>query len=108
MVSTSVADPGSGAYFGPGSGIPDPKPIFLIANDKFLGKLYFNSYCFGEENFLYLFKNKIIYNIMIFVATKNGSTKKIPPLFVLLLDPGSGMDENLDPGSRINIPDPQH
>jgi hypothetical protein len=27
---------------------------------------------------------------------------------VLLLDPGYGMDKNLDPGSGINIPDPQH
>jgi hypothetical protein len=23
-------------------------------------------------------------------------------------DPGSGMEKNQDPGSRINIPDPQH
>jgi hypothetical protein len=29
-------------------------------------------------------------------------------IFVLLLDPGSGMDKNQDPGSGINIPDPQH
>ncbi len=37
---------------------------------------------------------------MIFVATKHGRTKKIfpPPLLVLLLDPGSGMDKNQDPG----------
>jgi hypothetical protein len=25
-----------------------------------------------------------------------------------ILDPGSGMEKNSDPGSRINIPDPQH
>jgi hypothetical protein len=38
-----------------------------------------------------------------------------PPLLELLLDPGSeirdpgtGRDKNQDPGSRINIPDPQH
>jgi hypothetical protein len=27
---------------------------------------------------------------------------------LLFLDPGSGMDKNQDPGSGINIPDPQH
>jgi hypothetical protein len=47
---------------------------------------------------------------MIFVATKNGRTKKkcSPFLLVLLLDPGSGMNKIRirDPGS--NIPDPQH
>jgi hypothetical protein len=30
---------------------------------------------------LYLFKNKIIYNLMIFVGTKNGRTKKFFSLF---------------------------
>jgi hypothetical protein len=30
------------------------------------------------------------------------------PILVLLLDPGFGMDKNQDPGSGINIPDPQH
>jgi hypothetical protein len=37
---------------------------------------------------------------MIFVATKKGRTKNFitPPLLVLLLDPGSGMDKNQDPG----------
>jgi hypothetical protein len=29
------------------------------------------------KKFLYLLKNKIIYNFMIFVDTKNGKTKKI-------------------------------
>jgi hypothetical protein len=47
---------------------------------------------------------------MISVATKNGRTNKIVPpcLLVLLLDPGSEMDKNQDPGSGKNIPDPQH
>jgi|LakMenE01Jun11ns_1017448.scaffolds.fasta_scaffold8149651_1 hypothetical protein len=31
-----------------------------------------------------------------------------PPLLVLLLDPGSGMDKIQDPGSGMNIRDPQH
>jgi hypothetical protein len=30
------------------------------------------------------------------------------PLFLLLLDLGSGMGKNQDPKSGINIPDPQH
>jgi hypothetical protein len=58
------------------------------------------------KNFFYLFKTKIIYNFMIFVATKNGSNKFFPLLLlVLLLDPGSeiqdpesGMDKNQHPG----------
>jgi hypothetical protein len=52
-----------------------------------------------------------------FVATKECLTKKFfhPSLFYLFLDPGSeirdpgsGMGKNQDPGSGINIPDPQH
>jgi hypothetical protein len=37
-------------------------------------------------------------------------TKNIfsPLSFVAFLDPGSGMGKNQDPGSGINIPDPQH
>jgi hypothetical protein len=31
-----------------------------------------------------------------------------PSLLLLFLDPGSGMGKNPDPGSGINIPDPQH
>jgi hypothetical protein len=50
-----------------------------------------------------------------FVATKKGMpTNFFSPLsFVAVLgsgirDPGSGMSKNQDPGSGINIPDPQH
>jgi hypothetical protein len=32
--------------------------------------------------------------------------KNLPPH--VFWDPGSGMGKNLDPGSGINIPDPQH
>ena len=37
-------------------------------------------------------------------------TKKFyrPSLLLLFLDPGSGRGKNQDPGSGINIPDPQH
>ncbi len=31
-----------------------------------------------------------------------------PSLLLLFLDPGSGMGKNTDPGSGINIPNPQH
>jgi hypothetical protein len=68
-----------------------------------LGKKYYNSKCFGllaVKNFFTSSKNKISYNFMIFVAAKNGRTKKNifpPPLLVLLLDPGSGRDKNQDP-----------
>jgi hypothetical protein len=46
---------------------------------------------------------------MIFDATKNFS----PSSFGVVVgsgirDTGSGMDKNQDPGSAINIPDPQH
>jgi hypothetical protein len=50
-----------------------------------------------------------------FVATKKMFDKKI--FFTLsfvavfgsgIPDPGSGMGKNQDPGSAINIPDPQH
>ncbi len=60
----------------------------------------------------FYFKNKIIYNFMIFVTTKMVGQKIPPPLLVLLLDPGSEIrdriDKNQDLGSGINIPDPQH
>ncbi len=47
---------------------------------------------------------------MKFVATKKGITTHFfhPSLLFLFLDPGSGMGKNQDPGSGINIPDPQH
>jgi hypothetical protein len=38
------------------------------------------------------------------MTTKNFN----PSLLLLFLDPGSGMGKNQDPGSGINIPDPQH
>ncbi len=40
--------------------------------------------------FLYLFKNKLIFNFVIFVATKKGRTTKFsPPSFVAVV--GSGI-----------------
>ncbi len=44
---------------------------------------------FWQKKFLSLGENKIIYNFMIFVSSKNGRTKtKFSPLLMLLLDPG--------------------
>jgi hypothetical protein len=44
--------------------------------------------------FLYLFENKIIFSVVIFVATKKGRTIFSP----LLLDPGAGVDKRPVPG----------
>jgi hypothetical protein len=69
----------------------------------------------GPNFFLQLFKNKIIFNFVKFVATKKGLTKNFfsPLSFVAVFrsgirNPGSGMGKNQDPGSGINIPDPHH
>jgi hypothetical protein len=45
-----------------------------------------------------------------FVATRKDMATNFFPssLLLLFLDPGSGMGKNQDPGSRINIPYPQH
>jgi hypothetical protein len=80
-----------------------------------LGKNFNNSWKIGLNFFLQHIKNKIIFSFVKFVATKNGLTKKFfsPLSFVAVFgseirDPGSGMGKNQDPGSGINIPDPQH
>jgi hypothetical protein len=75
-----------------------------------LGKKFYNSLKFGPYFFLQHFKNKIIFNVVKFVATKKGMTTNFvhPSLLLLFLDPGFGMVKNQDPGSGINIPDPQH
>ncbi len=45
-------------------------------------------------NFFSLFKYKIIYNFVIFAASKKGRTTNFSPtlLLLLLLDPGSGSE----------------
>ncbi len=47
----------------------------------------------------------LTFSFVIFVGAKKYMTTNF--LF-LLLDPGSGMDKNQDPGSGMNFPDPQH
>jgi hypothetical protein len=45
----------------------------------------------------------------LWLQKKGLTTNFFSPLsFVAFLDPGSGMGKNQDPGSGINIPDPQH
>jgi copper chaperone CopZ len=52
---------------------------------------------------LYTLLKKLFTIFLIFVATKNGRTKKFFPLLFLcycwIRDPGSGMDKNRDPGT---------
>ncbi len=45
---------------------------------------------------------------MKFVPTKQDMATNFFSPSLLFLDPGSGMGKNQDPGSGINIPDPQH
>ncbi len=96
-------DPGSGAFLTPGLRIRDPgwRQFGSGIRDKHPGSATLSqTHIFDTiilsvlaKKILNLFKNKTIYNFMIFVATKKGRTKKNfpPPLWVLLLDPGSGI-----------------
>ncbi len=116
---TRVADPdpGSGAFFTPGSGIRKvfsgsrisdpgsriPKPYFWKLSDNFLRKMFYNSLKIGLNFFLQHFKTKIIFYFVKFVATEKGMTTIFfhPSLLWLFLDPGS---EIRDPGSGIRDP----
>jgi hypothetical protein len=80
-----------------------------------LGKKLYNSLKIDPNFFLKHFKNKIILNLVKLVASKKHmTTNSVSPLsFVAVFgsgipDPGSRMGKNQDPGSGINIPDPQH
>jgi hypothetical protein len=59
-----------------------------------------------SQIFSFQFKNKIIFISVIFVAPKRVGQQIFLPSFLAVV--GSGMDKNQDPGSGINIPDPQH
>jgi hypothetical protein len=63
-----------------------------------------NSLKTGPDFFLQHLKNKIIFNFVKFVATKQGLTTNFfhPSLLLLFLDPGS---EIQDPGSEIRDPE---
>jgi hypothetical protein len=80
-----------------------------------LGKKFNNSCKFVPNFFVQHFKKKINYNFVKFMAIKKGMTTNFfsPLSFVAVLDPGTGIRDseigkNQDPGSGINIPDPQH
>ena len=104
-------DPGSGLGF---FRIPDPKTIFLRAYWQFLGKKFCNSLKIDPNYFLQHFKNKIIFNIVKFVATKKGMTTIFfTPLFcwgfwIRIRDSGSRMGKKSGSEIRDSIPDPQH
>jgi hypothetical protein len=91
--------------------------IFESLVKVFLGKKFYNSLKIGQIFFLHHYISKIIFNGVKYVAPKKGMAKKnFSPLSLVAVldpgsgirDPGSGMGKNQDPGSRINIPDPQH
>ncbi len=108
QVVISVADPGSGAFLTPGSGIQNRFfsgsriLYFRELSDHFLGKKFCKSLKIGPNFFLQFFKNKIIYNFVKFVATKKGMTTNFFHSSLLLgfwiRDPGFGKGKNLDPG----------
>jgi copper chaperone CopZ len=86
---TSVANPGSGSFLtlDPGSEIG----FFRISDPGSQSHFIFDS--------LIPVQNKVIYNCM-----EGQQNFFLPPLLVLLLDPGSGMNKNQDPGSAT-LPD---
>ncbi len=132
--SVADTDPGSGirCLFDPwirDSGsrvgffrIPDlgsriPNPYFWQLSDNVLGKKFYNSLKIGPIFLLQHFKNKIVQFCEIYGPKKKGMKTNFFSLCLSLLfldpesgigDPGSGMGKNQDPGSGINIPDPQH
>jgi hypothetical protein len=64
------------------------------------------------KRILYLFKYKIIYNFIIFLAKKNGRRKKSFPSLLFwcrcwIRDSGWIKIMTRDPGYGIKIPDPQ-
>ena len=83
---------------------------FWELTDNYLSKKFYNPLKIGLNFFLQQFKNKIIFNYVKLVATKKDVTATFfhPSFLLLFLDPGSGMGKNQDPGSGINIPEPQH
>jgi hypothetical protein len=65
-----------------------------------------------DHIFLYLFKNKIVFGFVKFMATKKVRQLIFLPRLLLLLDPvfGSRMEKNQDPNpiSWLNTLDSQH
>ncbi len=111
---SEIRDPEPFWPLDPGSRIPNP--YFWELSDNFLGKKFYNSLKIGPNFFLQHFKNKIVQFCEIYYFKKKVSQQIFfhPCLSLLfwdpgseIWDPGSGMGKNQDPGSGINIPDPQ-
>ncbi len=118
-------DPGSGAFLTPGSGIrnrffpdpgsriPDPGSqthTFESLVTIFWAKSSIILWKFDQIFFFSTSKLKYVQFCEISGYIKRYDIKFFfhPSLLLLFLDPGSGMGKNQDPGSGINIPDPQH
>jgi hypothetical protein len=69
--------------------------------------MFNNSSKIGPNFLLQHFKIKIILNFVKFVAKRRYDKKFFSPLS-FLAGFGSGRGKTQDPGSGINIPDPQH
>jgi hypothetical protein len=98
-----------------GSRISDPGSVNNI-HENFWGQKYLLNVLLTNSNFfLFLFRNKA--NFVKFMATKKGNTTNFFPSSFLLFDLGSELQDpgseiqdgnkNQNPGSVINIPDPQ-
>ncbi len=75
----------------PDLGCQIPNPYFIELSDKFLVKKFNNSFETGPNFSLYHFKNKIMFNFVKSVATRNGMTTNFfhPSLLLWFLDPVS-------------------
>jgi hypothetical protein len=68
----------------------------------------------GPNFFFSISKIKYVHYVKFVATTKGMTTNFFSPLSFAAVfgseirDPGSGMGKNQDPGSGINIPDPQH
>ncbi len=95
-------DPGSGMSFflDLGSRVLDPKPTFQRAYLQLLGLKYWNSINKKSigTNFLRLFKKKIIFNFVTFMATKKVGQKNSPLFLIVLVGPGRKKIRIRDPG----------
>ncbi len=109
MLRIRIWDPVPFWPLDPGSHIPNP--YFWELSDNFLGKKFYNALKIGPNFFLWHFKTKNYFQFCEICGYINKVWQEIffhPSLLLLFLDPGSGMGKNQDPGSGINIPDPQH
>ncbi len=106
---TSVADPDpwSGAFLIPGSGI---RNRFFLDTRSWIPNLYFweLSDNFLSKKFYILWKLAQVFSIMWNLWLPKKLWQKIFVSLLFFLDLGSRMGKNQDPGSGINIPDPQH